>query len=328
MKKFLMIVYLSFLAGCGGSGSDDSSPNNSNSVNPQPVNQQNIQSYGEVGKFRSNLDYYQNNADKYVVHYPKGHLDNAPIALFLPGGHIHINKYNGLMKFMASHGYFVIGTQVNSEYSDYSSNKSFDKALAVARQHHPEMDFGKLVVMGHSQGGGLAFPVMKHFLDKGEYGTDSNLIVSIDGWFAFGMDQQEMSSLITNASFIQFGGSLGTGTDPRINLTLLNLMPNTNEKSFFLLDKSRNHMYLVGTLDEVLAKKDLLKPIHRLLDYQFNQNNAVRETIFSSYEDTIERINNGLKDVTSYSGDCMGDAYNAFNIIKHNNINYCQPDRY
>jgi hypothetical protein len=287
--------------------------------------------YGELGQFKDSVKFYDDKmlTDKYIVHYPEGHLNNAPIVLFLPGGNTDIMVYKGVMEFIASHGYFVIGTTVGNEYSDYSSNKAFTKALTAAKGAHPEMDFSKFAVMGHSQGGGLAFPVMEHFLGTEEYGTDKNLVISLDGWFAFGMNQQDLRELNTMAAFIQFGGYDGTGTDPRIHLTISNLIDDSNEKTFLTLNENTPHMYIKGDLNTVLPKKDLLKPIIALLDYKLKSDIEAKTIVFKDYADTLQKVNAELPAIKVVGkNSCKGDNYNAKNITSQNDIDYCTPEAY
>jgi len=167
-------------------------------------------------------------------------------------------------------------------YSNFlpKSTIAFDKALALAQSAHPEMDFSKLAVMGHSQGGGVAFPVMKHFLDAGNIGNDKNIVISVDGWFAFGMDQQDLRGLNTMASYVQFGGYSGTGTDARISLSISNLINDSNEKAYLILDDDTPHMYAKGDLNALVARKDLLKPILALLDYKLKGDTNAKEFVF------------------------------------------------
>ena len=287
--------------------------------------------YGELGVFKDSIKFYSDKVttDKYTVYFPEGHLTNAPIVLFLPGGSTPLSYYNGVMEFIASHGYFVIGTTVNNEYSDYLSNRAFTKALTLAKSSHPEMDFSKFAVMGHSQGGGLAFPVMEHFLDTGDYGADKNLVISLDGWFAFGMNQQDLRELNTMAAFIQFGGYAGTGTDPRIHLTISNLIDDANEKTFLTLNENTPHMYIKGDLNSILPKKDLLKPIIALLDYKLKGDKDAKQIVFKDYAETLQRVNAQLPVIKAVGkNSCNGDNYNAKNTTSQNDIIYCTPEAY
>ena len=179
--------------------------------------------------------------------------------------------------------------------------------------------------MGHSQGGGLAFPVMKHFLDGGTYGNDKNIVISIDGWFAFGMDQHDLRGLNTMTSYVQFGGYSGTGTDARISLSISNLINDPNEKTYNVLNDNTLHGYSKGDLNTVLAKKDLLKPIRALLDYKLKGDMNAKETVFNGYADTIKKVNAALSPI---GRSCKGEDYNAKATTSQNNIDYFHPELY
>ncbi len=304
-----------FIVGCGGGSSKP-----------------NVTQYDEIGQYARSVTLYNDKeaSDKYIVYSPEGHLADAPIVLFLPGGNADINSHKGLMEFIASHGYFVIGTTVSGEYSDHSSNIAFEKALALAQTSHPEMDFTKLAVMGHSQGGGIAFPVMKHFLDGGTFGNDKNIVISIDGWFAFGMDQQDLRGLNTMASYLQFGGYGGTGTDARILLSISNLINEPNEKSYTVLNNNTQHGYSTGYLNTVLSRKDLLKPILALLDYKLKGDMNAKNIVFDGYADTIQKVNAALPPILPLpsKASCRGDYFNAKATTSQNDIDYCHPELY
>ena len=307
----VLLAVFFLMAGCGGGSSSSLGP---------------ATQYDDIGKHASSVKLYNDKAasDKYLIYYPEGHLANAPIVLFLPGGNADINVYTGLMQFIASHGYFVIGTTVSNEYSDYLSNIAFDKALVFAQTSHPEMDFSKLAVMGHSQGGGVAFPVMKHFLDGGVYGNDKNIVISIDGWFAFGMDQQDLRGLNTMASFVQFGGYKGTGTDARISLSISNLITDANDKAYLTLNGNTPHGYAGGDLNTILARKDLLKPVMALLDYKLKGDMDAKAIVFDGYTETIQKINAALLPI---GRSCVG-RYNSDRVVSQNDIDYCHPELY
>jgi len=320
MRKIIPIfsAVMFFIVGCGGGSSKS----------PSSTTTQ----YDRIGEYASSVRLYNDKeaSDKYIVYSPEGHLADAPIVLFLPGGNADINSHKGLMEFIASHGYFVIGTTVSGEYSSHSSNIAFDKALALAQITHPEMDFSKLAVMGHSQGGGVAFPVMKHFLDGGTFGNDKNIVISVDGWFAFGMDQQDLRGLNTMASYVQFGGYSGTGTDARISLSISNLINDPNEKAYMVLNDNTPHGYSTGDLNTVLSRKDLLKPILALLDYKLKGDMNAKEFVFNGYADTIQKVNAALPPILPLpsKASCRGDNYNAKATISQNNIDYCHPEYY
>jgi hypothetical protein len=307
---FVLLVAFLFTAGfvCNGGGTRSAT------------------NYDEIGKYAKSVTFYdaKKAADKYLFYYPEGHLAKAPIVLFLPGGNANIMGYRGIMQFIASHGYFVIGTTVSGEYSDYLTNIAFDKALAVAKKTHPEMDFSKLAVMGHSQGGGLAFPVMQHLLQSGSYGNNKNIVISIDGWFPFEMNQKDLRELKTMVSFIQFGGYRGTGTDPRITLTILNLINDVNEKAYITLNEHRHHSYSGGDLKTILTRKDLLKPIMALLDYKLKGDRNAKHIVLDGYKKTVEKVTATLGPI---GASCKG-RYNSTRVIIKNDIDYCHPELY
>ncbi len=157
------------------------------------------------------------------------------------------------MKFMASQGYFVIGAEGESYDSEFFKYV-FESAINTARDSH-NLSLSKLAVMGHSQGGGQAFYVMNYFRNQG-YGNASSLVLYIDGWFSFNMNQADLEAMDSTVSFIQMNGVHGTGIDPKIPLSIWNLLDNS-PKSYFMLPQY-DHNYVSGDLQNVLAKKDLL----------------------------------------------------------------------
>ena len=285
-----------------------------------------------VGEFINDVKIYKNNADKYAVFYPDGHLNNKPVILFLSGAGASTpdevsSKYKGLLRYIASQGYYVIAIPYQGSYLADLSIASIEKALVTSRQYHPELDFSSLGVMGHSVGGGQAFPVIKHFLDANQnYGKKASFVLSIDGWFPFGMQQDDLRNLHTTASIIQFGGEEGTGTDPKIHITTMNLLPQSNKKSYHVLGDATGHSYLTGDLDNILGKQDLLEPIQSLLDYTFAEGNG---DFLVSYTDTIAKVLAAIEN-HDYWDDCLGGGYGAKSIFNeyNNDINYCDPESY
>jgi len=285
-----------------------------------------------VGRFINDVKIENNNRDKYVLVYPDQHLDNAPIIVFLSGaGAGTVNDtsriYKGILRYLASHGYYVIATPHISRFPEVAKSK-LEKALTASRRHHPELDFTRLGVMGHSVGGGKAFPVIKHLLEKG-YGSNASFVMSIDGWFPFGMKQKDLKNLHTTASIIQFGGSIGTGTDPKIHLTTMNLIPDDNEKAYHVLGNGTDHSYITGDLNNILNKWDLLNPIKSLLDYKFKNDKAQRNFLFSGYANTTKDVLNRVEN-HKYDDSCNGGKYGAKGDLDSygNDINYCKPKSY
>ena len=257
----------------------------------------------------------------YVSYYPKGGVDSEmPVVLFIKGGgDLDIYDYSGIMKFMASKGYYVIGVDTNSYSSSYVM-KYLEKALVEIRKEN-HLNVSKLAVIGHSLGGGQVFYVMNALQKKG-YGKRGSLAVSIDGWFSFDMNEQDVREIEGSVAFIQMNGLKGTGTDPRINLKIWNLLVDA-EMSFYSLP-SQNHNYIAGKLTNMLLKKDLLFMLGALSHDAFNGTQQGSLQIPQNNRASYEDIFNALETESSYKGgDCKGLQYRALDVIKNNNIDYC-----
>lgn len=292
----------------------------------QVKNNENGLEYNKLGSYTPQTYVSKNQEGKtnYVSYYPKDGINaDMPVVLFIKGGGASIYSYSGLMKFMASKGYYVLGVDTDS-YESWYVAKYIEPALDEIVQKH-KLNLSKLAVMGHSLGGGQTFYVMKKLLEKG-YGSKGSLILSIDGWFAFGMNEKDFSSLNTNVSFLQMNGVEGTGTDPRIHLKIWNLLVNSN-KSFYTL-KTNNHSYVAGELNNILAKSDLLLTVAALTDDAFKNVNRGKKRISKKYEVSYADVFNALKLKSSYrGGDCKGIQYNAIKELEKNNIDYCTLDK-
>jgi len=250
-----------------------------------------------------------------------------PVVLFLEGGGDapHIDDYKGVMKFMASQGYFVIGSEGGSSYDSSYSKSIFEGAINTAKEVHG-LNISKLAVMGHSQGGGQAFYVMKHFRDQG-YGDDGSLVISIDGWFAFSLNQADLKTLDSDVAFIQMNGLEGAGTDPRIHLSIWNLLIKSN-KTFLTLPQD-DHGYVAGDLDNMLGKKDMLHLIGALTYDAFSAKDYGYKSIPDAHKATYDDIYNALKSEEQYPADCAGVAYNAaINQLDTYNIDYCSMSHF
>lgn len=260
--------------------------------------------------------------DKYVVYKPIHHLDNAPIVLFI--GMTNSQSHIGLMKFIASRGVYVIGNLTNgSKYANYLGDTIYKNAIADALQDHPNLNTSKLGIIGHSQGGGQTLQLMEYF--KGNpfnYGGDKSFVISLDGWFSFGMNKEDLENLHTDSLFIQYGGLLGTNTDPRISLSISNLLPNNTKKGFTTINMN-DHGYSYGPLNTLLNKDDLLKPIGALIDYTFFNDLDAHDTAFGTYASTINNIIGQLPNNNRIVYTCEGKVGGAEAVIVLNDIDYC-----
>ncbi len=278
--------------------------------------------YADLGMYTPIV--YSNNQqgdNKYIAYYPENGISaDMPVVMFIKGGgSATIESYTGIMQFLASKGYYVIGVDSNSYASAYVTQK-LEIALNEVKARHG-LTVSKLIIMGHSLGGGQAFYAMKKFRDYG-YGNSGSLALSIDGWFSFNMDEIDLNLLESRVSFLQMNGVQGTGTDPRIHLKIWNLATQA-DKSFYTLS-STDHSYVAGDLANVLAKQDLVFALGALSDDAFKGINDGATAIPLSNKATYSDIFSALQVEGAYnSGDCQGIQYNAINVIQNNDIDYC-----
>ena len=338
-KIISVFIVLSFLFGCEKINSYyDNNPANvvhkdskDYNDNLKRISDESSKKYDTLGIYNVKRYPEQGLTDEYVVYAPEEDslTQDIPVVLFLPGGNSQISNYSGVMRFLASKGYYVIGSNHSGSYNSYETYMVFRTAINAARRDY-HLKVSKLAVMGHSQGGGQAFYVMRKLqgLDLG-LGSEASLVLSIDGWFAFSMNQNDLRGLQGEIAFIQMNGLAGTGTDPRIDLTIWNLAYQTKRK--FLILPENNHSYVAGSLNSLLNhKKDILYLIGALTDDIFTGSvegyNSIPEDNKSSYD----AIYNALKPKDTYhSGDCYGNDYNARNgQLKYYDINYCTPEEY
>ncbi len=260
--------------------------------------------------------------NKQVAYYRQDLLDpDMPVVLFIKGGgSAVIDSYSGIMQFLASEGYYVIGVDADSYRSSYITG-FFESALTRAKDTHG-LNVSKLAVMGHSLGGGQAFYVMKHFRDAG-YGDDASVALSIDGWFAFDMNQTDINGLDSNVAFLQMNGLAGTGTDPRIHLKIWDLATTAASKSFYTLP-ANEHGYVAGNLESILQKEDLLAIIGGITHDIFTPSHSGVEAIPAGNKASYVEILSVLQAKDTYhSGDCAGIQYNAIDVLQDFDIDYC-----
>ncbi len=341
LKYMLILVLfaLSFLFGCEriNSNYDNNSKNvlheNSKEYddNTENTTDENSKKYDTLGIYNIKRYPEQGLIDEYVVYAPEKDSisEDIPVVLFLAGGNAQVSSYSGIMQFLASKGYYVIGSNHSGSYNSYETYMVFRTAINAARRDY-HLKVTKLVAMGHSQGGGQAFYVMKKLqgLELG-FGSEASLVLSVDGWFAFTMNQSHLRSLKGDVAFLQMNGLAGTGTDPRIHLTIWNLADQTKRK--FLILPENNHSYIAGSLNNLLNnKKDILYIIGALTDDLFTGNMEGYNSIPEANKSSYDAIYNALKPKNTYhSGDCYGNDYNARNgQLKYYDINYCTPEEY
>ena len=287
-----------------------------------------LTNYGELGPYQP-LRYPENGLtdDNYVIYYPQNAITaDMPVIVFLEGGGNTptIDDYQGTMMFLASQGYYVIGAESGGSYDSDYARSIVQSAIDLSISAHG-LTLSKLAVMGHSQGGGQAFYVMRYFQDpaNGGLGSIASLVLSIDGWFSFTMNQEDLATLHGNIAFIQMNDLIGTGTDPRIHLSIWNLSSNTENK--FLTLPHNDHSYIKGDLNTLLnGRTDILYQLGALTSDAFNNENNGYASIPITQKATFNAVFNALMPENQYSADCEGVAYNARqNQLRHFNIDYC-----
>jgi hypothetical protein len=165
-------------------------------------------------------------------------------------------------------------------------------------------------------------------LQDSGYGKDGSLTLSIDGWFAFNMYKADLGALKGDVSFIQMNNLIGTGTDPRIHLSIWNLAKSTH-KTFFTLPYN-DHFYIKGSQDEMLEKTDILQIVNSLCDDTFLSGRNGYKAIPDERKASYTQMYNALKAKDYYSADCAGVMYNAQEHMSDydNDIDYCKPELY
>ena len=266
---------------------------------------------------------FQNN--KYdVVKYPYNDTTiyyapdkvNAPVVMFVTGWHSAISQYDELLTFIASHGYYVIPIYESGNFSQPSIYaEKLENILKVAMDND-SIDATKIGVIGHSSGGGDAFYIMNHFKNQNreynnvKFASNSDFVISLDGWFPFEMNENDMNNLESTAMIMQFGGADGVDNmqDPRINLSIYTMLKN-GKKALSIIN-AEDHGYLKGDLTN---KDNLLRPIHAMFDYKFEGKNNSENL---ALDDKYHKVEVNYED----------NNYNY--LCNDNGFNYCYPNSF
>jgi len=280
-------------------------------------------------KERNSIKIFPNNpssSDKFVTYTPvEGISSSTPVVLFLNGSKRTLDKYEGLMNFLSKEGYFVIGAYSDKYDPNYSKN-IFTEVINATKEHS-DLTLNKLAVIGHSLGGGNSFFVMKHFQNLG-YGKDGSLILSIEGWFPFGMKANDFKEIDGNVAFLEMNGKTGTNdVDLLTNLTIWNLLKNS--QNFFLTVPTNDHLYIEGDSENFLEKSDLVEIIANIVKDAFTKSDSGYNSISSKYKASYQDIYTSIENL-KYTGGCSGKVGNAISTLTElgNDINYCQPEKY
>ena len=295
-----------------------------------------VSSYGSAGPYLD--DVVIDDHEKYVVYKPVGHLDNAPVVLFVSYATVlgeandpdYPVRLEGLMKFLASKGICVIGAKKNpSLFPSRGVIKIFEDAISETLALHPNIDVSKLGVIGQSRGGGQVFKIMKELKLK-NYGGDKSFVIPLDGSFSHEMSKDDLGTFQADTLFIQYGGYIGNITDPRRTLSIHKLLSNNINKGFVAIHTNvghswEAHKYSYGDLNNILAKTKLVQSIGAMVAYKFFNDPHAYDEIFNENEtsQTIQNIIDvPLKEIGGYSFDCDGSEENDENFYDLK-FNYC-----
>lgn len=160
--------------------------------------------------------------------------------------------------------------------------------------------------------------------------------MSLDGWFAFGMNSEQMRMLPSNTNvviqryhIIPQGNALDNTQDPRITLSeyaLLNSI--ASDKKDYQVFTPATHDYPKGTKD-YSQMQGILKPLDALMTYTFKGEVAAHDTALENGSDTpyTDGLEN-IREISRYDYRCNSHK----NIAEVMEIDYCheynQPKAY
>ncbi len=234
-----------------------------------------------------------------IVYYPSdiAQMPKTPLIFFCPGfGNQNHVSYKSLLTFIASHGYSVI--YAKDYYGDPNTFiKRFEKMLDNNNDVLPHVDTTRIGVIGHSSGGGDTFKILDHFSKKG-YGANGRFLMSLDGWFAFGMNSDQMRNLPSNTNVViqRYEHPTHPNTqDPRITLSEYALLDSiANNKKDYQVYNPATHGYPGGSR-AYTDMQGLLKPLDALMAVTFKGEENAHDTALENGSDTP--YEDGLEDV-------------------------------
>ena len=248
--------------------------------------------------------------------------EKVPVVFFASGyGSTDATDYESLLKFIASHGYYVIYAK-QDVHAWNSVFANMDKMLDNANGILPKLDTTRIGVIGHSLGGGYAFNILKHFSDMG-YGENGRFIMVLEGYFAYNLTKEEMQNLPANTNIImqQYGpggNNAVNDTDPRITLTEYYLLDSIakNKKDWQIIENA-DHNYPKGN-KAYTQMQGILKPLDALMAYTFENKADAHDIALEQGSDDPYKHGNGIQIVNptdSYHYKCDRDINVA--------IDYC-----
>jgi len=268
-----------------------------------------LRDFGKPGNHE--ISSYTSNDYKYsTIYYPSdiSTIKNGSPLIFFASGWFSTpqtsEKYLTLINFIVSHGYTVVytyeGTKTNASYSINGYNKILNSTF-IKENISEYIDTDKTGVIGHSAGGGIVFRILDYYSREKGYGKNGRFIMTLDPWFAFDMNENEMKNLPsnTNVVFIKFGeggNNIADGTDARIPLTefyLLESIP--DNKKDYQIYADADHNYPTGNpkYSEMIG---ILNPLDALMEYTFsNTNENIRKLALENGNDDPYANGNGIQ---------------------------------
>ena len=256
-------------------------------TNVQHTIMANVGSYGDVGPYLNDIEKVIVDENKTI--YNLVNKPHFPVVAFIGGWNVELEKYNAILKYIASWGYNVVALKETDHFHVNLTAAKIKSMLDTLRDDY-QADVSKVAVVGHSSGGGASFYVMKYIKEQGMANSKSAAI-SLDGWVTYKMHVADMNQFDTDTMIMQFGGNDGiskTGKtddnrsytlmqDPKINVSIFNsiTLPEV-KKEYVIIDANENHGYLYGqNLEALNGHSDLLSPVDKFLDYTLHTSSSM-----------------------------------------------------
>ena len=257
--------------------------------------------YGQMGDLEVQVSEYSQDSRAVVYHPSTWNVTSTPVIFFMPGWHNTTHaSYETLLRFIASHGYSVIYMPDSGSY--YRQALKFD---AIVNEFSNKLNTRKIGVLGHSAGGGAVFYLLEHMIAEG-YGTQGRFMMSLDGYFAYYMNKENMQNLTnTNILLMQFGPS-GNSTDPRIVITNYKFLTGAGiDKNYIVLKNDNDHGY--PGRQNIDTMQGMLKPLDALMQYTFIQKLGTHHVLALEGEGKVDPYANAYQKVLAiddYKYDC------------------------
>jgi len=302
--------------------------------------------YGSEGAYLDKVK-VDSSHEKYIVYYPEGHVQNAPLVLVV--GYMDTTMYDGdkyrlegIMKHLASLGCYVVGHKHISGGNSWANTIDTVKRReyfidAVNEARNLGVDTGRFAVVGKSLGGMHAYALMKYFKGEGYgYGGEKSFVLDLMGWYALDMNKNDLEALDIDSLILHYGGKTGVqykvntdeekySQDPRTLISISKILKENNNNVGFLTLDTTNHSYEGGTYNDLKDKPTLLKPIDAMFRYEFFNNdgkyNNARNILFDKYDTTVQQ---SYEATINYIGEGTSQQkYGDLRCSNRNGIDYC-----